>query len=480
MSKKLELRMNVGDLTTTSETNDELVVEGYVNETNKWSHKLRGTKGQFIEKIEPGAFKKAINRNKDIHFLAEHDKNKILSSTRNGSLTLEEDKKGLKMKAIISKTSYGKDCYELIKDGILKNMSFGFNVVKDTWNKGTDGTLQRSVSDLDLFEVSVVTNPAYPQSNIGARGIDLIEEVEVPTINEGTKIKTNKRSLGTYKDLINYKKKLGLIKGEKETMENRDVTTTNNSEMVGSTKDKLKVIQEVTGVNHIIGFCNIQFVDRKDIFKNKETYVQTKPIKGQIVPENQETPKSNTSDFKKVELDYERHSINQELTTKYINDVDVYQFVQIPQAQGVYDSVGEKVVGAVTEGATNKITSETIDKTLVNNMYKNLKKKYIQGACWLADENTYNELDDLYGNGNDEYNYGILFVKGLPVVCVEVETTTLQLVNLSRAVQVNMEEQPTFIQATDTVSEIKGVVNCITDLYASVNVADTNSIVVKA
>ena len=77
--------------------NDEdgkLTVTGYVNETGKQSH-LLGSKKKFKETIQKGAFTRALKKGNDIHFLAEHDENKILASTRNGSLTLKEDKKGL-------------------------------------------------------------------------------------------------------------------------------------------------------------------------------------------------------------------------------------------------------------------------------------------------------------------------------------------------------------------------------------------------
>lgn len=186
--QKLEIRLNEVSLesVTTSETDTDLVVEGYVNETGKWSHQMRSKKGPFIEKIMPGAFNKALKNGNDIHFLAEHDSNKILSSTRNDSLTLTEDEKGLKMKASISKTSYGKDYYQLIKDGILRNMSFGFFPIKDTWKKNAKGILERSISELALFEVSVVTNPAYPTTAISARGLDVVDEVEVPDFEEET------------------------------------------------------------------------------------------------------------------------------------------------------------------------------------------------------------------------------------------------------------------------------------------------------
>ncbi|WP_434797587.1 HK97 family phage prohead protease [Terrisporobacter vanillatitrophus] len=180
--KNIELRMNSFNVIENDE-DGKLTVQGYVNETGKQSH-LLGTKKKFKEIIQKGAFTRALKKGNDIHFLAEHDENKILASTRNGSLTLKEDEKGLLMTADISDTSYGRDYHTLIKDGILRNMSFGFTVDKDKWNKEKDGTYTREVNDLTLFEVSVVTNPAYPQTTISARGLNVLEDVEIPQDTE--------------------------------------------------------------------------------------------------------------------------------------------------------------------------------------------------------------------------------------------------------------------------------------------------------
>lgn len=171
----MELRVNTANM----ETNEDgsMTVSGYVNRTDQPSHML-GRERKFREVIKKGAWQRAIDKAKEIHFYAEHDKNKILSSTRNGSLELREDENGLYMTAKISPTSWGKDYYQLIKDGILQNMSFGFRSVKDEWHNMGD-YFERTVNDLELFEVSVVRDPAYASSSISARGIDLVED-EVP------------------------------------------------------------------------------------------------------------------------------------------------------------------------------------------------------------------------------------------------------------------------------------------------------------
>ena len=174
--KKLEVRLLNSSLNV---QDDSLVVEGLVNETEKWSHVL-GIRKKFRERICRGAFAKAIDANPRIDFLCEHDTNKLLATTENNSLQLWEDEQGLKMRAVICPTSYGKDIYELMKSNIVNHMSFGFRVLSDKWKKLSNGIHERTVEELELLEVSVVRNPAYPQSAIAARGMELVEDVEIP------------------------------------------------------------------------------------------------------------------------------------------------------------------------------------------------------------------------------------------------------------------------------------------------------------
>lgn len=174
----MELRVQSSELV--SNDDGTMTVSGYVNKTGKLSNILGQTK-RFKEKISKGAFSLAIqNATRDIDFLAEHNGKLILASTRNSSLQLREDEQGLFMSATISPTSWGKDYYQLIKDGILQNMSFGFRTVKDSWKLIEPGLYERTIDQLELFEVSVVRDPAYSQSTIAARGIDLVEDVEIP------------------------------------------------------------------------------------------------------------------------------------------------------------------------------------------------------------------------------------------------------------------------------------------------------------
>ncbi|MBL3847077.1 phage major capsid protein [Bacillus cereus] len=206
-NQTIELR-NVNVELVGEKTEGSFFVSGYVNKTGQWSQPL-GTKRKFVEKIEPGTFKRALEQSNDIHFLAEHDNKLLLASTKNGSLVLREDDQGLFMEARISPTSWGEDYYTLIQDGLLTNMSFGMQVLSDKWNKRSDGTMERSVNEILLSEVSVVRNPAYVQSNIQARSIEVVNEIEIPTLNERNLNEMNIKELQELKTkILNENKEL--------------------------------------------------------------------------------------------------------------------------------------------------------------------------------------------------------------------------------------------------------------------------------
>lgn len=168
ISKQVEKRtLSIRDIQT---NNDEMTVSGYVNKVGSVSEVLSIDGQVFQEKILPQAFTDALNQDDEICFYLEHDPSKILATTKNGSLQLSQDDTGLKMQATIVDTSDGKNAYELIKTGIITNMSFGFLVEDDIWTDDNDSDIPlRTVTKLYLSEVSAVKNPAYTDSEINAR-----------------------------------------------------------------------------------------------------------------------------------------------------------------------------------------------------------------------------------------------------------------------------------------------------------------------
>ena len=137
------------------------VIEGYGARFDVWSENL----GFFKEKIAPGAFGKTIGEN-DIRSLFNHDNNKILGRTKAKTLELWEDQKGLMFKTSLPDTTYARDLAISIKRKDITQNSFGFETVRDTWNKSND---KRILEEVRLFDVGPVTFPAYPQTTVKLR-----------------------------------------------------------------------------------------------------------------------------------------------------------------------------------------------------------------------------------------------------------------------------------------------------------------------
>lgn len=158
----------------------KLTVSGYVNKAGDVSKVIgrpdkNGQLQFFYETIDPQAFVDSINNRPDgkpIDLYADHDPQKLLATTDNGSLELEVDDVGLHMRAHIVNTNDGRDAYELIKSGIMGKMSFGFRVKHATMDYNYANAHKyplRKVDSLDLMEVSAVRFPAYLDTNIEAR-----------------------------------------------------------------------------------------------------------------------------------------------------------------------------------------------------------------------------------------------------------------------------------------------------------------------
>ena len=125
--------------------------------------------GMFREKIAPGAFAEAIGRD-DVVFLINHD-GLPLARTRSGTLTIREDERGLYMETSLDpedpdvKSIVGK-----MKRGDLDKMSFAFWPEKQEWDDTADPPL-RTITQASLFDVSIVTTPAYDGTEIGLRSL---------------------------------------------------------------------------------------------------------------------------------------------------------------------------------------------------------------------------------------------------------------------------------------------------------------------
>ena len=172
------IEYRVVDEVRTVDDEKQMIIEGVVNNIGQWSKPIGG---QFREKIEEGVFERAINRaleNGDIFFLHQHDNRALpLASIKSNTLELTEDKERnqLKMRAVLPETSFSRDIYELVKSGVLREFSFGFNKPKSKWKIGKDGVKERSLVDFDIHEISIVRVGAYNETQAYARAFEEIK-----------------------------------------------------------------------------------------------------------------------------------------------------------------------------------------------------------------------------------------------------------------------------------------------------------------
>lgn len=135
-------------------------LEGYAAVFN-----ARAKIADFDELIAPGAFAQTLADGADKLALVDHAPASLLGRTRNGSLKLAEDTRGLHFEIALPKTTLADDMLALAEARSLGGASFGFRPIRDTWA----GTL-RTLHAVALQEISIVRAfPAYPQTSVSAR-----------------------------------------------------------------------------------------------------------------------------------------------------------------------------------------------------------------------------------------------------------------------------------------------------------------------
>ncbi len=132
---------------------------------------------KWIEQIRRGAFKRSLADGDDVRALVDHDPSRLLGRNKADTLELREDKQGLHVVIQPPDTSVGRDTLELIRRGDLSQMSFAFQVREQIWTEKQDEPSLREIVDAKLFDVSVVTYPAYPDTSIGLRSLRAALEI---------------------------------------------------------------------------------------------------------------------------------------------------------------------------------------------------------------------------------------------------------------------------------------------------------------
>lgn len=121
--------------------------------------------GWFREKVAPGAFTESLKID-DIRALWNHDTNIVLGRNRANTLKLWEDAEGLSVEITPPDTQLVRDMLESIARGDVSQMSFGFQVLRQTWVEEEDEKDLRIIDKVKLWEVSPVTFPFYEDTDV--------------------------------------------------------------------------------------------------------------------------------------------------------------------------------------------------------------------------------------------------------------------------------------------------------------------------
>ena len=187
---------------------DELPkIEGYAAVFDKNSEDMG-----FIERIAPGAFKNSL-KTSDVRALFNHDSNIILGRTTAGTLELKEDKKGLFMSVTPPDTQLVRDMVlSPIERGDVTQQSFGFTVQSDDWDYRDNEPSIRTITEIkELFDVSPVTFPAYPDTAVALRSLDKIKK-DGSTAAEATATRAKDENVNLEIDLLTAERTQGGLK----------------------------------------------------------------------------------------------------------------------------------------------------------------------------------------------------------------------------------------------------------------------------
>jgi HK97 family phage prohead protease len=143
-------------------------ITGYPAVFNSLSENL----GHFRERVAPGAFKASI-RADDIRALFNHDPMRVLGRNKAGTLTLREDAHGLAAEIDPPDIEWARDLVTSIERGDITGMSFGFDTLDDDWAV-ENGETVRTLRRVKLHDVSPVTFPAYPGTDVNVRSLESI------------------------------------------------------------------------------------------------------------------------------------------------------------------------------------------------------------------------------------------------------------------------------------------------------------------
>ena len=189
---KFEKRVNTSDIEVRKEEDGSKKLIGYAVRWDKLSDEI-GYYYTFREKFERGAFKNSLAKEEQkAHY--NHDTSIMLGRTKNGTLKLEEDEKGLRFEVDLPDTTDGNDLHALVKRGDIDGVSFGFLPEVEEIDEKDPENVIRTVKEARLFEISPTPYPAYSQTSVQARSLTGYEKnkIKEKQIERQNKLDANK------------------------------------------------------------------------------------------------------------------------------------------------------------------------------------------------------------------------------------------------------------------------------------------------
>jgi HK97 family phage major capsid protein/HK97 family phage prohead protease len=492
----MELRNSKIEFRVASQPDDQTMhVSGYVNRTGEWSEVL-GNTTKFVERIAPGAFARALqNATNDIDFLAEHNDQLILASTRNNSLQLKEDDTGLYMEATIAPTSWGKDYYQLISDGILRNMSFGFVALKDSWDVRDDGVYERTIEELQLIEVSVVKNPAYSQSTIAARGIDVVEDVKIPAeVLENRQKTENKYEERMTTSMIKITENADAKEFEKILRgESRSLNTTADGGALIPENVANEIVLKMEQISPVFG----QARKFNSVSGNLKVARENDQIVAGFVGEGQDVIEAQLG-LEFVELAQKRVGAAITITNQLINDsaVSITDYVQNLLARRVAKAVEKAILvgngdeefkGIINDAdvaSVNVSGAVTLDD--LQSLYLGIHPDFLNEASFIMEREFFNQIAKMKDNNGHYYlQNGVVngaiqhTLFGLPVYTTDAlpKTTPVVFGNIAEAYAVLVKQDMGLQEIQDSGLALKGSKMFILDSYMDGAVVNPQAVV---
>lgn len=189
---------------------DGIHFDGYVNVTGKMSKPvITPSRQRVIETIEERAFQTALSRTPNVELWLDHNPNRVIAQTKDGSMELREDAIGLRASGLITDPEVVENAKK------LRGWSFGMRNVKDSIEERADNLPIRHVKGFDLGHVALLLNknPAYSATSIELRSDqEEIEEMELRESGELEVKEVVESPKETKVDLSQYQNRINRLK----------------------------------------------------------------------------------------------------------------------------------------------------------------------------------------------------------------------------------------------------------------------------